>query len=297
MEKHHCSLVILLTLCVISGFLGAHCTAQENKGGRLPPDLKAVIDSRLSLFLSAQKNGQWDDVSTLLGDYRRGYFGQSLRFSKPHKACLISEMEKLPMISFDYSIEEPPVHTSGQSQNPEERWWWLEGEGTFQAGTRAVKQKTELTAYQDRGDWFFSPPPVDGADAIRERRKELSKDRKDEVDLVTIRDCPLEVVELRVLDDPQNDAARDVYFRLHNKTAMTVTRYGYKLTDKHKAGSISFGTGDAIAPNGVSREYHENYVVYRYWCEGAAKIRIEIDNAALADGSEWNASESDAPTP
>jgi hypothetical protein len=95
----------------------------------------------------------------------------------------------------------------------------------------------------------------------------------------------------------KSPAARDIYFRLHNKTGMTVTRYGYELTDKHEAGSISFGTGEAIAPNGISREYHENYVVYQYWCEGEARIQIKIDNAALADGSEWNAPKSDEPRP
>jgi hypothetical protein len=72
---------------------------------------------------------------------------------------------------------------------------------------------------------------------------------------------------------------------------MTVTRYGYKITDVHGAGSISFGTGEAIAPNGISREYHETDVVYQYWCEGEARIRLQIDHAAFANGTEWNAPE------
>ena len=91
-------------------------------------------------------------------------------------------------------------------------------------GAKTVKQATWLIAYRDRENWFFSPPTFDGADAIRERQKEASKDRKDQVDLLTTPDCPLEVVDLHVFDDSKNPAARELYFRLHNKTDLTVTR-------------------------------------------------------------------------
>ncbi len=56
--------------------------------------------------------------------------------------------------------------------------------------------------------------------------------------------------------------------------------------------SISFVTGaekDAIAPNGLSHEFHERDVAYQYWCEGEARIRVKIDHAAFADGTEWSA--------
>lgn len=49
---------------------------------------------------------------------------------------------------------------------------------------------------------------------------------------------------------------------------------------------------DAIAPNGLSHEFHERDVAYQYWCEGEARIRVKIDHAAFAYGTEWSARDS-----
>ena len=202
-------------------------------------------------------------------------------------------MQKAPMVSFDYTVQEAPFSSEILTTPASRRWWRLEGEGAFRTGTKTVKQKTWLTAYRDRNDWFFSPPTFDGADAVRERQK----DTKDHVDLLISPDCPLEVVEVHVIDDPKNFAARDIQFRLHNKTSKPVTSYGYAISDEHEEGSISFGTGaqkDAIEPNGTSHDFHENYVLYQYWCEGEPRIRIKIDHVAFADGTEWSAPEGPA---
>jgi len=292
-ENRPCnSVAFVVTAFFIFSALGAYSTAQENKAWQFPAELKPALDDRPNVFLNAQSDGRWDDVSDLLGDYRRGYFSGYLKFTQSHKACLVSEMQKFPMVSFDYTIQDSPFSSEILMTPPGRRWWRLVGEGTFRSGTKTVKQATWLTAYRDRENWFFSPPDFDGADTIRERQKEASKDRKDQVDLLIPPDCPLEVVELHVFDDPKNPAARDIYFRLHNKTGMTVTRYGYEITDERGDGSISFGTGEELAPNGISREYHENDVVYQYWCEGEPRIRIKIDHAAMAGGTEWSAPES-----
>jgi hypothetical protein len=287
-----------IAACVVYSFLSVCSEAQESKAWQFPAELKPALDTRLNLFLGAQANGRWDHVSDLLGDYRRGYFSGYLKFTPSHKTCLISEMQKSPMVSFDYTVQEAPFSSEILSTPAGRRWWRLMGEGTFRIGTKTVKQKTWITAYRDRNDWFFSPPTFDGADAVREHQKEASKDRKDQVDLLISPDCPLEVVELHVFDDPKNFAARDIHFRLHNKTNKPVTRYGYEISDGHEGGSISFGTGaqkDAIQANGTSHEFHENDVVYQYWCEGEPRIRIRIDHVAFADGTEWSAPESPSP--
>jgi hypothetical protein len=286
---------VFVTACLIFSAVSVYSTAQESTAWQFPTELKPALAARLNLFQSAQAEGRWDDVSDLLGDYRRGYFSGYLKFTQSHKTCLVSEMQKFPMVSFDYSIQDSPYSSEILLTPAGRRWWRLVGDGTCRVGTKTVKQATWLIAYRDRENWFFSPPTFDGADAIRERQTEASKDRQDQVDLLTTPDCPLEVVDLHVFDDSKNPAARDLYFRLHNKTDMTVTRYGYEITDEHGGGSISFGTGEALAPNGISREFHENDVVYQYWCEGEARIRVKIDHAALADGTEWNAPESPSP--
>jgi len=292
------SVGVYIVAYAVHCFLVAYSTAQEKQAWQFPAELKPALEIRLNSFLSAQADGRWQDIPYLLGDYRRGYFSGYLKFTQSHKTCLVSEMQKFPMVSFNYTIQDSPYSSEILMTPAGRRWWRLVGEGTFRIGTKIITQQTWLIAYRDRGDWFFSPPNLDGAEAIRDRQKEAPKDRRDQVDLLISPDCPLEVVDLRVLDDPGNPAARDIYFRLHNKTDMTVTRYGYEITDDHGKGSVSFGTGaqkDAIAPNGVSREFHENDVVYQYWCEGEARTRIKVDHAALSDGTEWNAPESLSP--
>jgi hypothetical protein len=289
MHKRLCrSVELFIAACVVYSFLSVCSEAQESKAWQFPPELKPALDARLNLFLSAQANGRWDYVSDLLGDYRRS-FGNYLKFTTSHKTCLVSEMQKSPMVSFDYTVQETPFSSEILTTPTGRRWWVLTGEGTFRIGTKTVKQKTWLTAYRDRDDWFFSPPTFDGADAIRERQKEASKDRKDQVDLHLSPDCPLEIVELHVIDDPGNSAARDIQFRLHNKTNKPVISYGYEISDEHEEGSISFSTGaqkDAIEPNGTSHEFNESDVVYQYWCEGEPRIRIKIEHVAFADGQE-----------
>ena len=289
---------VYIAAYVVHSLLIAYSMAQEKKVWQFPTELKPALDARLNIFLSGQAEGRWDDVSGLLGDYRRGYYNGYLKFTQSHKTCLISEMRKYPMVSFDYTVQESPFSSELPTAPEGKKWWRLMGEATFRMGTKSVKQATWLIAYRDREDWFISPSTVDGSDAIRERKTEAPKERRDQVDLLISPDCPLELVELRVLDDPNNPAARDIYFRLRNKTGGTVTRYGYEITDDRGEGSISFGTGaqkDAIAPNGVSREFHENDVVYQYWCEGESRTRIKIDHVGFADGTEWNAPESPSP--
>ena len=299
MQHRPCkSIGFFIAGCIVYGFLTVCSEAQESKAWQFPTELKPALDARLSLFMSAQANGRWADVSDLLGDYRRGYFSRYLKFTPSHKTCLISEMQKSPMVSFEYTVQEAPFSSEILSTPAGRRWWRLMGEGTFRIGTKTVERKTWLIAYRDRNDWFFSPPSFDGADAVRERQKGALRDTKDQVDLLINPDCPLEVVELHVIDDPKNFAVRDIRFRLHNKTNKPGTRYGYEISDEHGEGSISFGTGaqkDAIEPNGTSRDFHESYALYQYWCEGEPRIRIKIDYVAFSDGTEWSAPESPSP--
>lgn len=299
MHDRHCKGVgLLIAAFVVLNFLSGCSAAQETKSWQLPAELRPALDERLKFFLTAQANGRWDYVSDLLGDYRRGYFNGYLKFTPSHKTCLVSEMQKAPMVSFDYTVQEEPFSSEILTTPAGSRWWRLVGEGTFRIGAKTFTQKTWLTAYRDRNDWFFSPATSDGPEAIRERQKEAPKDRKDQVDLLVNPDCPLEVVELHVIDDPENPAARDIRFRLRNKRNKPVTGYGYEISDEHEDGSITFGTGaqkDAIEPNGTSHEFLESYVVYQYWCEGEPRIRIKIDDVAFADGTEWSAPESSSP--
>jgi hypothetical protein len=102
------STAVFVTACLIFSALSVYSTAQESKAWQFPAELKPALDARLNLFQSAQAEGRWDDVSDLLGDYRRGYFSGYLKFTQSHKTCLVSEMQKFPMVSFDYTIQDSP---------------------------------------------------------------------------------------------------------------------------------------------------------------------------------------------
>src|SRR5580658_5358030 len=109
MQNRPCrSTKLFIAACVVFSFLSACSAGQETKAWRLPAELRPALDERLKSFLSAQASGQWGYVSDLLGDYRRGYFSGYLKFTPSHKTCLISEMQKAPMVSFDYTVEEEP---------------------------------------------------------------------------------------------------------------------------------------------------------------------------------------------
>ncbi|HYG99780.1 MAG TPA: hypothetical protein VD837_11665 [Terriglobales bacterium] len=249
----------------------------------------------MNLFLNAQAEGRWNHVSVLLGDYRRGNIGYK-PFTKAHKDCLISQMQAFPMISFDYTVDESSYSSEILFTPASRRWWTLVGEGTFRVGSKIVRSQTWLIAYRDRGKWFFTPSNYDDVASAKANLTEieLSRDRKDEVDLPVAPGCPLEVTDLHVFADRTDLKYRRVHFRLRNTTNNRITRYGFKISDDRQDGSIEFGTGaasDAIEPGGVSRTFDENYSAYLYWCEGEHRIRIEIDHAYFEDGREWNAPE------
>lgn len=282
--------IALLFFCCLS----VTSAAQHRPAWQFPAELRPQLDSRLKLFLSAQAEGRWDYVSLLLGDYRRSAFVGYMRYTKEHKDCLVSQMKSYPMIQFDYTVDQSSYSSEILSTPPGRRWWTLVGEGTFRLTSETVKRKTMLIAYRDKGDWYFTPFNYNDDASARAHltEEDLSRDRKDEVKLLLPPDCPVDIVDLHVFIDPKDLKIRHVHFRLHNRTNELITQYGFVIDDEHQNGSISFGTGaakDALEPGGFSRDFDEDDVAYTYWCEGEAKMRIQVDHVHFADGRDWNA--------
>jgi len=264
--------------------------AEDRKAWQFPQELRPQLQSRLERFLKAQADGNWKEVTQMLGRYRRG--NQYLEYTPEHKACFVTQMKTMPMVAFDFSVRESPFSSEIMFTPAGRRWWTLVGEGSFRKGGETIKQRTSLVAYRNRDDWYFTPPPFDDdAWALAHLGpEEIARDHGGEVELIATSGFPLEVVDLHVFIDPEHPASRKVRFRLHNKTAKRVTAYSFEISDARRRGSISVGTGavrDAIEPAGLSRVWEENDAAYLYWCEGEARMRIELQDVTFADGASF----------
>lgn len=280
----------LIALALATFTLRVH--GQAEKPWQLPESLRPKLDSRLRAFIDAQANGDWKDVGQMLGKYRRGW-NSYLPYTPSHRACLIQEMEHLPMIAFQYTVWEKSFSSEILSTPPERRWWTLVGEATFRQDGKEIKRQVDLVAYRDQGQWFFTPPPIDNDNASSHfTPKQLQADLADQVALPIYPGSPIQVVDLHVSIDKENMLSRQIRFRLRNLTHKRITGYGFAITETDERGSIIVGTGDKknwIEPGGISPEFLEQYVVGTYWCEGSPQIVIEIQNAWFEDGTNWEA--------
>lgn len=264
---------------------------QESKAWQFPQELRPQLQTRLERFLKAQAEGNWEEVAQMLGKFRRA--NQYLEYSPEHKACFISQMKTMPMVSFDFTVQETPFSSEIFSTPPGRRWWTLIGEASFRKGADTIKRRSSLVAYRDQNDWYFTPPPFDDDAWARASlaSDELSRDRAGDVELVAPAGFPLGIVGLHVFIDPAHLSSRKVQFRLHNKTDQRISGYAFEISDTKNRGTISVGTGaprDAIEPGGTSRVWEENPTAYLYWCEGEARMRIVLQDVYFADGTTWS---------
>jgi hypothetical protein len=198
------------------------------------------------------------------------------------------------MIAFTFTVQEYPYSTEILSTPAGKRWWALVGEGTFRNASGIVKRPSSVTAYRDRGDWYFTPHYLDDEAWARAHltAEQLAADYKDHVDQLLAPGCPLDIVDLHVFINPERVSSRLVQFRLRNKTDKRVKGYCFEISDQRHDGAIGVGTGDrrdAIEPLGDSRMWEEDYDAYVYWCQGESRMRIEIQSVLFSDGVTWNA--------
>jgi hypothetical protein len=283
------------TLILVLLYVGVLCAApvfgQADEAWRFPESLRPSLDSRLRSFTEAQAAGDWGKVALLLGRYRRG--GNYMLYTPSHRACLINQMKQFPMIEFKYKVSDSPFSSEILSTPPERKWWTLVGEATVRRDSKESTTHMHLTAYRDRGNWYFTPSPIDnGSATLHLTAEQLATDQRDKVVLRTGAEFPLEVVDLHVFIDRDNALSRKVHFRLRNKTHKRVVEYSYKISESNNDGAITYGTGserDWIEPMADSRQFDEDDVTSYYWCEGEAQTRIEVLDVRFEDGTRWNA--------
>jgi hypothetical protein len=264
---------------------------QADEAWKFPESLRPSLDSRLRSFTKAQAEGDWGKVALMLGRYRRD--GNYLLYTPSHRACLINQMKQFPMIDFQYKVRDSSFSSEILSTPPERKWWMLIGEATTRQESKESTTHMYLMAYRDRGDWYFTPPPIDNRSAtLHLTAEQLTTDQKDTVVLQRGPGFPLEVVDLHVFIDRDNALSRKVQFRLRNKTHKRVVKYSYKISESNNDGAITYGTGnerDWIEPMAISRQFDENEVTSYYSCEGEARTRIEVLDVGFGDGTSWEA--------
>lgn len=185
--KQVCILFLAVCLC------GTAIAQTRRRGGDLPTNLRPSLQERLSLFTRARASGGWDEVAQLLGRYRRGGTGDHL-YTDTHKQCLISQMQSFPLIAFTFSFDKVQHSTEILSMPAGSRWWYLIGEGTFRLPSGEMKRQTQVVAYRDNGQWYFTPPNYDKSwEKTHITEADVSTDRADEIEVESNSKCPLEI--------------------------------------------------------------------------------------------------------
>jgi hypothetical protein len=271
------------------GVISAHAQTSSDRrsmtAAGIPSQLQSSLEDGLRRFTEAQAKRQWDEVARLLGRFCGG--AQGLLYTPAHKECLLSQMRAMPMHSF--VIQQIMITTKILSTPAGKRWWLLIGVAEFKTSSGVTKRQTQITAFRDRGKWYFTPQNYDEA-WVRDRITEadFSVDRSANIEIDLDPACPVEIRELSVVIDREFHSLRRLNFTLDNKINKKIIGYGLRLGSigAHCFGYMQ-GNPLIIEPHGTSRATEVKYSAYVYYCEGEAKRRIVIDDVSFADGSNW----------
>ena len=276
--RHH-FLRIMLLLIVASGLL-----AQTRNDGVIPADLKPSLDSRLTRFTQAQADGKWDEVATLLGRYRMGGVGHH-PLTGEAKACLINQMKEIPMISFETQSVRASTEILGLPLD--KRFWDLIGEAMFKTpATGEHKSQSKVTAYRDKGEWYFSPPNYDSYWLKAHLTEaDLAVDRADEIEIEDTASSPIEISDVHAFIDKEYRSLLRVTFKLKNRTSKKVSAFSVLFYDG--GGSVEYSAPHAIEPGGATDE-KETVSRWVYFCDGVTRNKFVVDSVSFTDGTEWN---------
>ena len=280
--------VLLGVLC-----LGSHSAAQirvcHPEPHTLPDDLRSTLQSRLARFLSAQEQGQWDDVAELLGD-------QTLFRESSYKQCLVSRMQELRMVRFE--LLTPDLYTcTTQAELPsgavdrviaEQLSWSVIGTATFQTSSESWMEETKLVAYRDRGQWYFIPPQrrmQDKWEKAHYTEADFRCDRKDEIEVLNPPSSPIEITNVHVYMDRKSPSDRDVKFTLANKTSKKVVALSVRIGDK--SGATGMSGPYELEPKGHMSIEDTDVGAYGDFCSGPFKNAMVVDWVSFADGTTW----------
>lgn len=283
-----------ITHCLLVGVLclGSHSAAQISvcvpEPHTLPYDLRSTLETRLATFLTAQAEGQWDDVAQLLGN-------QTFFRERSYKQCLVSRMQELRMVRFD--LLTPDLYTcTTRAELPsgavdrvtaEQLSWSVRGTATFQTSTETWLEVTQIRAYRDQGQWFFIPPQQamqDKWEKIHYIEADFKRDRGDEIEVPNPSSAPIEITNVHVYMNRKYPSLRDIKFTLRNKTSKKVVALGLIIGDKSGSSGMS-GPYELDAKGQISLE--ETVPAYGDFCSGLFKDAMVVEHVSFADGTTW----------
>jgi len=254
----------------------------------IPDDLRSSLEQRVAAFLSAQADGDWVQVAELIGN----------RDTDSYKQCLVSRMQELRMLSFDFSIQylsacstktELPTGTVPRFA-VEQLEWYLPGTGRFQTSSEAWTEETRLIAYRDQGQWYFKPPQrqmQEKWEKAHYTEADFRRDRQEEIEVRNSPSSPVEITDVHVFMDRKFPSLRNVRFILRNVTTKKVVGLGMKISMVDNGpGEIDIQGPYQIAPKGkIAKE--ESLDALTDMCGVASKNAILVDRVEFADGSKW----------
>ncbi|MBX7224365.1 MAG: hypothetical protein K1Y36_30905 [Blastocatellia bacterium] len=291
MKLKHCRIVILLGLYVslyqtptVVSQIQNHRLPNNGIPG-IPPQHRHSLNSSLQRFIEAQAAEEWDEVALWLGRFRSKSGG--LCYTPEQKECLLSQMRSSPIISF--TVEKTTASTEILSVPDGKRWWWLTGMAEMKTSSGTTTSRIQITAYQDGGQWYFTPPENDEWVRRKFTEADFSVERNGNLEIQLDPHCPLSLSEIRVVMDRQFLSLRNLTFALQNKSNKKIVHYTLFLG---KAGTPCF---DMMQSDPLTIEPHQTisgggalkYSAYTYYCEGEAKRRLVISSVSFLGGSKW----------
>ena len=281
----------LLIACLNFLFISASLVlAQENKTKApdlrgIPYNLQPSLLERIREFTEAQRNGEWEKIPALLGEFRDNSYRR--RYTDEHRQCLIEQMKSSPMVSFVPSGA--GISTETLSKPLSRKWWYIRGEAKFRNDGQDVKGQATIVAYRYSGQWFLTPPNYDDEwKRTKISTEDLAADLSKYLKVEVPPDCPLEIMNLSVKIHPNYRSLRQVTFNVRNKSRKNVDGLGFRIEKMDRSGSMSSGTSLEIkAGEIVHSPDNITYSAYVYYCEGESYNRFIIDWVRFADGTRW----------
>jgi hypothetical protein len=200
------------------------------------------------------------------------------------KACLVMQMKEIPMVAF--KVKNYIFSTEILSLPLDKRSWSVVGEAVFRSTTGEQATQSHVTAYRDKGEWFFSPPNYDHQwEKSHLTEADIAVDHADEIEIENTPNAPLEIFEVHAYLDKKYLSFLNVRFKLRNQTNKKVSAFTVRFYAE--AGIAEYSTGAAMDP-GADVEGKAHLSRYVYLCDGVTKYKFVVTSVSFADGTEWN---------